>query len=374
MSEGVAAVFRRPGEAFDLRSYPIPDPGEGEILIRIDRCDVCGSDLHMWRGDVDLSDYGVNWGVVLGHEMVGSVAALGRGIAADAGGTPLAEGARVVFSYHFPCGKCKVCSRGQTNACPAGPARMMTPVDSPPHFYGGFAQWYLLPKGATILAAPEDLSEELLTPLNCALVQVVFGLEEVGLRAGDSVVVQGCGGLGLFACAVAKEAGASPVIALDRIAERLRLAEAFGADEVIDASVVDEPRARVKEVMRLTEGWGADVVVEVAGVPEVVPEGIRMLARYGRYLEIGNISGRHTYKADPSLLVGANRRIFGVSFYRPETLGKALDFLARTKDHYPYARIASHVFPLEKIDDAFFSADALRGGTSVIRAAVRPWD
>jgi threonine dehydrogenase-like Zn-dependent dehydrogenase len=263
--------------------------------------------------------------------------------------------------------------RGQTNACPLGPARMLTPVDRPPHFYAGFAQYYLLPAGATVLRAPDALDDATLAPLNCALAQVVFGLREADLRLGESVVVQGCGGLGLFACAVAKESGAAPVVAIDRVPERLGLARRFGADETIDASAVAEPRERVAQVMRLTGDWGADVVVEVAGVPDVVPEGIRMLARYGRYLEIGNISPRKTYKADPSLLVGTNRRIIGCSFYRPETLRVALDFLTRTADRYPYGDLVSHTFPLEKIDEAFAAAAAFRAETSVVRAAVLPW-
>jgi threonine dehydrogenase-like Zn-dependent dehydrogenase len=368
----LVAVFSGAGTPFDLRSYPVPDPGPGEILVRIERCDVCGSDLHMWRGDVTLADFGVTWPVVLGHEMVGRVAALGTGIESDAAGAPLAEGDRLVWSYHFPCGRCRACLRGQTNACPLGPARMLTPVDRAPHFYAGFAEYYLMPDRATVLRAPDTLDDATLAPLNCALAQVVFGLQEADLRLGESVVVQGCGGLGLFACAVAKEMGANPVIAIDRVPERLALSRRFGADEAIDASAVDDPRARVAEVMRLTENWGADVVVEVAGVPDVVPEGIRMLARYGRYLEIGNISPRKTYKADPSLLVGTNRRIIGCSFYRPETLRVALDFLTRSAESYPYGDLVSHTFPLEKIDEAFAAADAFRAETSVVRAAIRP--
>lgn len=372
MSEGRIAVFSAAGTPFEIRSYPVPEPGSGEILVRLSRTDVCGSDLHMWRGDVNLADFGVTWPVALGHEMVGRVAALGAGVASDSAGESFSDGDRIVFSYHFPCGRCRACLRGQTNACPLGPARMMTPVERAPHFYGGFADYYLLPAGATVYRAPGDLPEEMLAPLNCALAQVLFGLEEAGLRRGESVVVQGCGGLGLFACAVAKETGAAPVIAVDRLPGRLEQARRFGADEVIDATAVSEPRARVAEVMRLTGGWGADVVVEVAGVPDVVPEGIRMLARYGRYLEMGNISPRRTYKADPSLLVGANRRIIGASFYRAETIRVAVEFLRRTKERYAYGELVSHDFPLERIDEAFAAADALRAETSVLRACVVP--
>lgn len=373
MTEGLVAVFHEAGKPFDLVRFAVPEPGPGEILVRIERCDVCGSDLHMWRGDVSLADFGVTWGVGLGHEMVGRVVSLGPGVAADTSGATLREDDRIVWSYLFPCGRCRACVRGQTNACPVAPARMMSPAEKPPHFTGGFAQYHLLPRGATVLRAPDELSDAVLAPLNCALTEVLFGYEEVSLRLGEAVVVQGCGGLGLFACALAREMGAEPVIAIDRLDGRLEQASRFGATHTIDATEMADPKQRVAEVLRLTGGWGGDVVVEVAGVPEVVPEGIRMLARYGRYLEIGNISPRRTYKADPSLLVGANRRIFGVSFYRPETLRVALEFLRRTRGRYPYGAIVSHAFPLDRIDEAFEAADALRGATSVVRAAVTPW-
>lgn len=373
MTTGAVAVFEGSGKPFSIREYPLRPPDPGEILVRIDRCDVCGSDLHMWRGEADPAHFGVTWGVVLGHEMVGRVESLGSGLSTDSGGVKLADGDRVVWSYHYPCGRCRACLRGQTNACPAGLGRMMSPADSPPHFFGGFGQYYVIPSGGIVFRAPDELPDESLSPVNCALVEVLFGLQEAGMRLGESVVVQGCGGLGLFACAVAKEMGAAPVIAVDRLPQRLELALAFGADHAIDASEMDDPRARVSEVQRLTDGWGADVAVEVVGSPDVVNEGIRMLGRYGRYVEIGNISPRRTYKADPSLLVGTNRRIFGVSLYRAETLRTALDFLVRTQDRYPYDKLVSHDFPLHRIDEAFEAADTFRGATGVVRAAIRPW-
>jgi threonine dehydrogenase-like Zn-dependent dehydrogenase len=173
------------------------------------------------------------------------------------------------------------------------------------------------------------------------------------MRFGDTVVVQGAGGLGLYACAVAKEMGAERIIAIDSVPERLEMARAFGADEVIDMNEMPDPRARVGAVMGKLDHWGADIVVEVAGVPQAVPEGIRMLARGGRYLELGNINPRQTYKADPSLLVGQNRSIIGVSLYPPDVLRRAMEFLRRTRDRYPFEKLLSHDFELANINEAF---------------------
>jgi threonine dehydrogenase-like Zn-dependent dehydrogenase len=160
---------------------------------------------------------------------------------------------------------------------------------------------------------------------------------------------------------------------IDGIRERLALARAMGADETINITEVSEPRQRTQRVLDLTGGWGADIVVEVVGFPEVVPEGIRMLARGGRYLEMGSIAPNRTYKEDPSILVGPNRSIVGVSLYTPFTLKKALDFLARCRDRYPFARVAAHAFPLAAINEAFATADPFgQSKQGVTRVAIRP--
>ena len=189
---------------------------------------------------------------------------------------------------------------------------------------------------------------------------------------GETIVIQGAGGLGLYATAVAREMGAEQIIVIDGIDARLKLAQELGAHAVIDVKDITEPRKRSQKVLDLTGNWGADVVVEVVGIPDVVNEGIRMLARGGRYLELGNITARATYKADPSLLVGANRSIHGVSLYTPFTLKKAIDFLERSRDTLPLDKLFSHTYPLEDIDQAFHEADAFAASPhQVTRASIK---
>jgi threonine dehydrogenase-like Zn-dependent dehydrogenase len=236
-------------------------------------------------------------------------------------------------------------------------ASLLRSCDRVPHFVGGFADYYSWNGKQSVFKVPKAVPDNVAAGANCALSQVLHGLEEARLRFGDTVVVQGAGGLGLFACAVAREMGAEKIIAIDSVPERLEMARAFGADEVIDMNEVPDPRKRVGLVMSKLDHWGADVVVEVAGVPEAVPEGIRMLGRGGRYLELGNINPRATYKADPSLLVGQNRSIIGVSLYPPDVLRRAMDFLNRTRERYPFEKLLSHDFELANIDAAFELAD-----------------
>jgi D-arabinose 1-dehydrogenase-like Zn-dependent alcohol dehydrogenase len=373
MSElGRAAVFVGPRKPFDLRDMPLPDPEPGAVLVAITATNVCGSDLHLWRGDNDLQAAGATYPMILGHEMVGRVARLGRGVRQDASGQALAEGDRVVYTYFIPCGTCRACLRGAAHACLMSLASVLRPCEAPPHFVGGFASHYLVGPSQKIFRLPAEVADRDVAGANCGLAQILFGLAKVGLSVGESVVVQGAGGLGLYACAVAREMGASPIIALDGVPARLELARRFGADEVIDVSSTDA-RARVHKVRALTGGWGADVVVEVVGFPEVVPEGLRMLGRGGRYLELGNISPKRTYTADPSLLVLGNLSMHGVCLYEPLALRRAVDFIARSGSRYPFAEIFSHSFPLERIDEAFAEADAFASARrTAVRVSVTP--
>jgi threonine dehydrogenase-like Zn-dependent dehydrogenase len=160
--------------------------------------------------------------------------------------------------------------------------------------------------------------------------------------------------------------GAGKVIVIDGVKARLDLATSFGADAVIDFEQLPDPDQRVERVLELTDGWGADVVAELVGHPRVCPEGLRMVGRAGRYLEIGNISPGLTYTLDPQWLVGHNRSILGMVYYEAEHLQQALDLVLRTRESYPWDRVLSHKLPLEQINEAFELADQGK----VTRAAI----
>ena len=365
---GRAAIYNGLGHPCEIKEYPVPEPEPGAILIKVRRANICGSDLHTWRGDYDLAGMGMPLPVILGHEMIGSVAKLGDGIATDSAGQPLAEGDRVVYRYFFPCGRCWACLNGHDAACPMAPIGSTGPSEPPPHFLGAYAEYYYLRPDHTIFKVPDDVSDEVAASANCALSEVIYGFERVGLKFGESVVIQGAGGLGVYATAVAKEMGASRVIVIDGISQRLELAKACGADELIDLREFKAPDERVMRVRELTGGWGAQVVAELVGFPRVVTEGLGMLGNGGRYLEIGNITAGMTYEADPSEVTMGNKSIVGVFLYEPSTLKKALDFLSSTKDKYHFEEICSRSYPLSEINKAF--EDQENG--LVARAAILP--
>src|SRR6185295_18171379 len=183
----------------------------------------------------------------------------GARVKTDSLGQPLQEGDRVAYTYFYPCGHCHACLNKELAACPNKIER---------------------PAGA-LFKVPDELSDDVVAPVNCALAQVMYGLHTAGLRFGDRVVIQGAGGLGIQAAAAAKDMGAAAVIFVDQIAERLELARAFGADHTINLKDVPDRRERVKLVRQWTGGVGADVACDLVGFPAVIPEGIEMLRSGG---------------------------------------------------------------------------------------------
>jgi len=367
---GKAAVFFDTGKPFEMREYPVPDPEPDAIVVRVTSAGICGSDLHVWRGDIRVAMMGPG-PRILGHEMTGHVHKLGANVTTDSQGQTLKEGDRIVYPYFFPCRRCYQCLRGEFAACPT---RYPPPAvsDNPPHFTGAYAEYFYMKTAAFVFKVPEELPDEMLTPVNCALSQVIFSLRKARLSMGDTVVIQGAGGLGVNATAVARDMGAGRIIVIDGVPERLKLAQACGADDVIDLSEAPSPMDRTSKVMGMTGGRGADVVMEVVGLPAVLPEGIQMVRSGGTYLEVGCISLGQTVAIDPSGLVWGNKNVICANMYDPWILPVALDFLRRNKDRFPLAQVVSHKFALEKIDEAFQQAEWEGKQTATARAVVTP--
>ncbi len=367
---GRAAVFLDTGKPFELREYPLPDPEPDAIVVRVTSAGICGSDLHVWRGDIRLSMMGPG-PRILGHEMTGRVAKLGAGVTTDSLGRPLKEGDRIVYPYFFPCRRCYQCLRGEFAACltkyPPPPI-----ADIPPHFCGAYAEYFYMRTAAFVFKVPDDLSDEMVTPVNCALSEVIFALHKTGIRLGDTVVIQGAGGLGVNATAVARAMGAGTIVVIDGLPERLKLAKECGADVLIDINEAKTPQDRIAQVMGLTGGRGADLACEFVGLPTAIPEGLAMVRSGGTYLEVGNISLGQTTTIDPSQLVWFNKRVVAVSMYDPWVLPVALDFLQRNRSRFPLAQLVSHKYPLERIGDAFQQAEWEGKQTAISRAVITP--
>ena len=222
-------------------------------------------------------------------------------------------------------------------------------------------------RGHWVFKVPDDLSDAIVSPINCALSEVIYGLNQIGVTLGDTVVIQGAGGLGLYATAVAREMGAGRIIVLDRLPARLALAREFGADDTLNVDEMDM-KARIEFVLDHTGGVGADLVAEFVGSPRVLAEGIDMLRWGGRYLWIGNINLGFPTEIDPGNIVRCSKAIRGVIVYEPWVIPRALEFLSRTRDKHPFHKIISDTFAFTDINEAFTYAgagSAIRGWAGV---------
>src|SRR5438067_1954792 len=188
-----------------IKEYVVSEPDPGGIVVKMTMANVCGSDLHQWRGEFDVAKFGRPYPQILGHEMTGTIHALGEGLDRDTAGEPLAVGDRIVFRYFHPCGRCRACLKRVFRACPYARAYLTDSADVPPHFFGAFADYHYLMPGAAIFKVPDGLSDEMVAGVNCALSQVTGGLQLAQLKLGENVVIQGAGGLGVYATAVARE-------------------------------------------------------------------------------------------------------------------------------------------------------------------------
>jgi threonine dehydrogenase-like Zn-dependent dehydrogenase len=310
--------------------------------------------------------------LTFGHEMCGRVERLGAGVTTDSLGAPLREEDRVTFCYFFPCGRCPVCLYDEMGSCPRK-ARANRVAGTPPYFNNAYGDYYYLRPNHYVFRIPDAVSDDVATPANCALAQVLYGLTRAGCGQGRSVVVQGAGGLGINAVAVARDLGADRVIVVDRLAPRLALARDFGADHTLSMADLPTPEQRIEAVRDLTDGFGADIVADFVGYPDVIPEGLRMLRGGGCYLEVGSIAPGNVFAYDATALVRGNVRLVATSNYSPWALGRALGFLARNLRRFPFERVISHVFPLERIGEGFRQADWLQQAgdpTCISRAAV----
>lgn len=346
----------------DFYEYDLPQPEPGALLAEVTRTNVCGSEVHMWRGEFGRR------GAMPGHEMVGRVHSLGQGVTTDTAGQPLKEGDRVAPVYYRVCGLCVNCREGNAAACTGLSIRAKRLIpDEAPHFHTPWATHYYIHSGQHVYKVPDNVPDHAASSANCALSQVFFSLDRVKLCYDETLVVQGAGGLGLHAMAVAKARGAR-VIAIDGVDLRLQRAKAFGADEVIDLREYASVKDRTVRVRELTNGLGPDVVLEVAGVPAAFEEAIQLVRSGGRIAELGNISmGLHS-TISPSLITFKSISLIGVATYNPHYLHKALQFLSEHIDHYPYHELVDAEFPLKNAAEAMDKSDR----KEITRAALVP--
>ena len=321
------------GQDFTIREYDVPAPGPDGLLLKQEMAGICGTDLHLWQK-------GISGETVLGHENVGIIEAMGRNVTTDYVGNPVREGDRVIFAP------------GAAN----GAYGFRPNPDDPPHFLGGFADYISLSLADTCFIktdAPPEIAV-LTEPFTVGVHAVLRG----GVKLGDTVVVQGCGAIGLVTLICAKQSGASTLIVVGGPADRLQLAKRLGADVTIDIGEVTSVEERTELVKSHTpRGAGADIVFECAGFLPATPEGLGFVRQSGTFVEVGHFVDMGSIDFNINqLLMRRNLRVEAIWGSRREDFVRGLPILE--KHEMPYEAMVSHVLPLEDVKKGF---EALNG-------------
>jgi len=359
MKKGRVAVLDKPKGRFIIKEYPLPDPAPGTLLVKIELCGVCGTDVHTYHGYLPDAPFPL----ILGHEIVGKIFALGKGVKTDFLGKPVKVGDRITLVPAIHCKKCFFCTIAKT------PSKCVNMVsygffrdpDEKHYFTGGYADYlYLFHPDTDFfkINAPAEVAV-FTEPLAIA----IHAVDRAHIRLGDTVVVQGSGTIGLLTLICAKLAGAGKIIMVSRKRkERLELARRLGADLTINMEEIPEIEERVNIVRKGSlSGYGADVVFECAGAPAAFSEGIKYLRDSATFCEVGHFADTGSVKINPCLdILTKNIRIEGIYDNEPEQFVRALPILE--KGEFPFAEIISHKLPLTKLKDA---VDAITTGRKI---------
>ena len=350
MPTACAAVLEQFKHPLQVREYPIPSTLEpGAALVRTEMAGICGTDVHLWKGELPIQ-----LPVILGHETVGRIAALGPGLERDWTGQPLREGDRITWTSSTSCGSCYYCAeKHQPTRCPHRRAYGIGyRCDQEPHFLGGYADYHYLRPRANIFKLPDELSTESVVGAGCALITAIHGVDRTGIEWRDTVVVQGAGPVGIAALAVAKSAGAGRVIVIGAPKARLEMATRFGADQVIDLDELGSPSERIVAVREMTRGYGADVVLECVGSPGAVVEGMEMCRDGGKYLILGHYCDGGPVQWNPHVVTRKQLTVIGSWSSEPRHLRAAIDFLQSTREKFPFGQMVTHRFAIRQANEA----------------------
>lgn len=318
----------RPAPGLELVERPAPEPGPGEVLLRVDAASICGTDLHLFRWD-DWAAENLDPPRILGHELAGTVVATGRDV------SRVRDGDLVGVESHLFDWTCRQCRSGDMHLC-----RALRVIGV--HADGGFAEHVVVPEANAIVSNGLDpavvaLQEPMGNAVHAAFAEPI---------EGRSVLVTGCGPIGLCAVGIARAAGASVVIATDTEAFRLDLARRMGADHALDAT---DP-ATEATILDATGGDGVEVVLEMSGAAPALDQALGLLTAGGRISLLG-IFGASPAVNLSELVIQKGIRLHGIYGRRIyDTWDRTQALLRGGLDVTP---ILTHRLPLDRWEEAF---------------------
>jgi L-iditol 2-dehydrogenase len=329
-----------------LQDIDIPKIADGEVLVKIKAATTCGTDLKIFqRGYVERV---IKLPTVFGHEWAGEVVQVSKNLDWPE------KGMRVRAGNSAPCLHCTMCQKGKYNLC-----------ENMIWLWGAYAEYIRVPARMVFVnmqEIPQHVSFEeasVTEPLAC----VLHGVEEAGVKLGDTVAIVGAGPIGLMHLLTVKKIGAERVIVIDLVEERLEYAKKLGADDIINPTKEDA----VKKVRDLTDGRGVDVAIEAIGLPATWEQALKFARKGGTVLEFGGCPPGTEIKVDAEMLHYGELTILGAFHTTPLHFRKALSLIAsRTIDVRP---LITRKMNLEKIAEAF---DILSTSKNEIKIAIVP--
>lgn len=336
-----AVRYHGPRKPLSLEEVPRPEPGAGEVLVRVRTSGICHTELHFLSGLLNL---GVA-PLTLGHEIVGTVESIGPGV------DDSLLGNRVIVYYYVGCGRCSHCRRGEENLCTNPKAQYGFVCD------GGFAEFIKVPSRNAV-PLPAHISDEEAAPIGCSITTAIHASRLAEVKRGDYVVVYGVGGVGFGLIQLSQLSGAT-VIAVGRTAAKLKCAEELGAQFVINARREDV----VNKVREVTQGRGVDVVFELVATKTTMEHSVQSLAKCGRMVFIGY--SEDSFIVHPIQLVINQARVTGSVGNTLEELYEAVRLVGEGK----IKTVVDRVLSLGRFQEGI---DSLAAGEPVGRIILRP--
>jgi alcohol dehydrogenase len=359
-----AVVVTEPGK-LEMQEFALPQVGDEDGILKVDLAGVCGSDPGIFRGKASRAPR--PYPLILGHEIVGRVHQMGPEAQTRHG---VQEGDRVIIEYAFGCGKCRPCLAGRYTLCDNFYTYgSMVSCAQPPHLYGAYADYLYIHPRAMVHKIDDDITSETAVLICAVLGNAVRWLRRIGgVSLGQAVAIVGPGQQGLAAVAVAKEAGAGPImlVGLERDAHRLAMAERFGADVVINADQEDP----VEAVAKATGGAMAGLVMDVTGHPNGAETALS-LCGLGATLVLPGLYGPQTKV--PLLLdkvVVKELKVLGVYSHDFKAVEPAIRMAA--KGGYPFEEMITHRLPLEQAEHAIKMVAGEVPGENAMKVVLDP--
>ena len=336
----------------EIKEFDIPEISDDEMLVKVEGCGICGTDVHEYKND----PFGLI-PVVLGHEGSGVIVKMGKNVTMDTTGKPLTVGDRIV-TCTIPCGHCDAClnMRDRDNLCENSGIYGLMPEDDHYHFNGWFSDYLVIRKGSTFFKVNDmSLKLRLLIEPAAVVVHAVERAKATGLITFNSnVLIQGVGPIGLMLLAVVRTMGVENITVVDGDEKRLQMAKRFGAKYTVNFKNYKDLDEEIRRVKEVTGGRGADFAFQCTGVPSAASNVWKFVKRGGGLAEIGFFVDNGSCTINPHFDI-CNKEItmVGSWTYKVSDYPITMDFLKRAVGiGLPIEELVTHEFPLDQMNEA----------------------